>query len=269
MTPYKYYCADCDNRWYEHEYHAFKQHEYRNRQKLKAGKQTCKQKKKDQDTNAIVDNLSRSELRTIVTDHSETKNSNDELMSKMDVLISDNKQLNSKIDRQNSKIDRLMGQNEELKEIMLDIQQNPQLLVVCNQLTSLDQLDLKQPQFGPVLEILDKELPEYANLASNPTAQVHAKAIQALNSIQLTAVKDGKEIYFKTESILSKDKDHTTTKSFIDAIGKIGYEYAIKATSDLESTRESDVYFKNQIINNASIDSVPCVEEILTPSKLQ
>ena len=60
------------------------------------------------------------------------------------------------------------------------------------------------------------------------------------------------------------DKSHKTTKSFIDAIGKIGYEYAIKATSDLQSTRESDVYFKNQIINNASIDALPYVEDILT-----
>ena len=91
---------------------------------------------------------------------------------------------------------------------------------------------------------------------------MHAKAIKTLNSIQLTAVKDGQEVYFKSENGLAKDKCHKTTKAFINAIGKMGYEYANKAACDLESTRDSDAMFRDQIISNAFIDALPNFKDI-------
>ena len=85
---------------------------------------------------------------------------------------------------QNRKMEKLSQQNDELKDMMRDIQKNPQLVLVCNQLyplNTLKELDLGEARFEPVRQILDKELPEYANLASKPTATVHCKAVKELN----------------------------------------------------------------------------------------
>ena len=177
--------------------------------------------------------------------------------------------LRDQLGRQNTKMDSLIQKNEdqnnkisELKEMMIDMQNNPRLLMICNNLYPLDQLNLKAPEFKPVLEILDKELPEYANLCNTTTGQIHAKAIKTLNHIQPTAVKEGEDIYFKSENILSKDSDDTTTKAFINAIGKMGYEYAQKASKDLESKRESDTSFQNEILENAKRGALPGIQDI-------
>ena len=113
---------------------------------------------------------------------------------------------------------------------------------------------------------MDKELPEYPNLGNIKTGKIHAKAINKLNHIQPTALKNGEDIYFKNDNILAKDTDNTTTKAFIDAIGKLGYEYAQKASCDLKSQRPSDHDFKEEILENASINAVPALEDINFPT---
>ena len=40
---------------------------------------------------------------------------------------------------------------------MVDMQKNPRLLMICNHLNPIEQLNLREPEFRPVLEILDKE----------------------------------------------------------------------------------------------------------------
>ena len=84
-----------------------------------------------------------------------------------------------------------------------------------------------------------------------------------LNQIQPTALKNGEDIYFKNEDIWSKDTDNTTTKAFIDAIGKLGYEYAQKALDDLKSQRESDQMFKKELLSNATKDAIPQLNDIV------
>ena len=66
-------------------------------------------------------------------------------------------------------------------------------------LSSLRELDLKTPAFKPVLEILDKELPEYPNLVNDETGKVHCKAVKKLNEIQPTVVKDDEKLFYKTD----------------------------------------------------------------------
>lgn len=166
---------------------------------------------------------------------------------------------------QNRKMEKLSQQNDELKDMMRDIQKNPQLVLVCNQLyplNTLKELDLGEARFEPVRQILDKELPEYANLASKPTATVHCKAVKELNMVHPTAVKDGEQIFYKSDDIMIKDTNHATTKAFIEAIANSGYEYAKKARKDLSATRESDVDFKEQVLENASSNSIPVITEI-------
>ena len=253
-------CDDCKAEFKSQS--SLRKHVYRSAR----SKETCAQRQKTREQQIkkekIISQLTPGELIAAI----ENKECTKAILEKMsDQLEHQNRKLehqNDKIDYQNSKIDSLVTQNNELKDMMIDLQNNPKLLVVCNNLYPLEQLDLKEPKFGPVLEILDKELPEYPNLGNDKTGKVHAKAIKTLNSIQLTAIKDGQEVYFKSENVLAKDKCHKTTKAFIDAIGKMGYEYANKACSDLESTRDSDSTFKDQIISNASIDALPSIVDL-------
>ena len=81
-----------------------------------------------------------------------------------------------------------------------------------------------------------------------------------------TAVQDGEQVFYKDNDIMSKDICHKTTKAFIDAIGKMGYEYAQKASCDLKSQRPSDHDFKEEILENASINAVPALEDINFPT---
>ena len=178
------------------------------------------------------------------------------MMSKINTLIRQNED-------QNNKIDKLSKQNDELKDMMVDMQNNPRLMIICNKLYPIEQLNLSEPQFKPVLEILDKELPEYANLANNKTGVVHAKAVQKINTIKPTAVEEGGDIFYKTENVLSKDNGHITTKAFIDAIGALGYEYAQKAIGDLKSERECDKPFQHEVLNHAANNSLPNIDDVL------
>ena len=178
------------------------------------------------------------------------------MMSKINTLIRQNEDQKKQNEEQNKKI-------SELKDMMVDMQNNPRLMIICNKLYPIEQLNLSEPQFKPVLEILDKELPEYANLANNKTGVVHAKAVQKINTIKPTAVEEGGDIFYKTENVLSKDNAHITTKAFIDAIGALGYEYAQKAIGDLKSERECDKPFQNEVLNHAANNSLPNIDDVL------
>ena len=236
---------------------SYRMHKSRNKAARENGGLTCSGKIEKKQIlraeNAQIGRMSQSEIRTAVTNASTTQSTN-AILEKMSAQL---ERQNDKIESQSNKIDSLASQNDELKSMMIELQNNPRLLVVCNKLYPIEQLDLKEPQFQPVLEILDKELPEYANLGNSTTGQIHAKAIKTLNHIQPTAVKEGEDVYFKTDDVLSKDNDHKTTKAFIDAISKMGYEYAQKASGDLKSDRESDTGFKKEILENASTNSIP------------
>jgi hypothetical protein len=166
---------------------------------------------------------------------------------------------------QTLKMEKLSQQNDELKDMMVDLQNNPQLVLVCNQLyplNTLRELDLGEPRFEPVRQILDTELPEYANLASKPTATVHCKAVKQLNMVHPTAVQDGEQIFYKDNNIMSKDTNHETTRAFIEAIANSGYEYAKKARKDLTRNLESDSVFKEQVLENASCECIPKIYEL-------
>ena len=63
---------------------------------------------------------------------------------------------------------------------------------------------MKMPAFKPVLEILDNELPEYANLAQEKTGKIHCKAVRKLNEIQPTTVKDEEKYRIRRSKISAK-----------------------------------------------------------------
>ena len=141
---------------------------------------------------------------------------------------------------------------------------NPQLVVICNSLypfESLKELNLKDPCFGSVREILDKELPEYANLGNERTGKVHCKAIKELNSIQPTAIRDDDKLYVKQGDILSKETDNNVSRAFIDVIADNGYEYAQHARDELCDKKSYDEWKKN-IIVNAGKDAFPSMQEV-------
>ena len=240
-------CKDCNKSFAT--YNAFWKHQDRNKASIESGKLSCAAKVDRKRKKREMDNMSRDELLDAVTNASTTQSTN-AILEKMSAQL---ERQNDKIESQSNKIDSLASQNDELKSMMIELQNNPRLLVVCNKLYPIEQLDLKEPQFQPVLEILDKELPEYANLGNSTTGQIHAKAIKTLNHIQPTAVKEGEDVYFKTDDVLSKDNNHKTTKAFIDAISKMGYEYAQKASGDLKSVRESDTGFKKEILEHENV----------------
>ena len=157
-------------------------------------------------------------------------------------------------------------QNNEMKDMMLEFNRNPKLVILCEKLhplRSLREINLKEAPFKPVLDILDGELPEYANLVNTQTAQVHCKAVNKLNQIQPTAIQDGEMIYFKNDEILAKDTDDSAAKEFINCFSINGYEYAQKASHDLQSTRESDNYFKAEVLNRIRQGAYPEVDFLL------
>ena len=142
---------------------------------------------------------------------------------------------------------------------MLELQSNPRLLVVCNHLHSLEGLDLNQPQFGPVHEILKKELP-IANLANEATAR-HAKAVYALNMIRPTAVQTDET------STSSKTICWQRTRKCDDEGIHLRHETARTplhswAISRHGEPERSDSFFK-EILSNAAI-TVTAIEDIET-----
>ena len=180
-------------------------------------------------------------------------------------LSEDNKALKSKMNDLTSEISEIKQQNNEMKDIMRDIQTNPQLIVLCDKLYPLDalrEIDLKTPAFRPVLEILDKELPEYANLGNTQTQKAHSRAVRKLNQIQPTAVEEGESVYFKRGETLAKDCSNETTKEFINVFSLNGYDYAKKASKDLESVRESDKIYQKEMLNYARKDAFPGIKDV-------
>lgn len=154
----------------------------------------------------------------------------------------------------------LVEQNNEMKDMVTEFVRNPQLLILVDKLyplNSLRELDLKTPLFKPVLDILDNELPEYANLVQTKTGRVHRKAVRKLNEIQPTAVKDEETIFYKQGDVITKADNKQidkVTEEFIDVFANSGYEYAQKASKDLKSKRESDKTFQSDLLRNARID---------------
>jgi flagellar motor protein MotB len=211
----------------------------------------CKRRADKKKASELVAKMDAKDLVEAI-EQKQKNDKNEESLEDLKQMIG---KLTSKIDYQNSKID-------SLKEMMVDMQNNPRLLVICNKLYPLEQLNLRNPEFKPVLEILDKELPEYPNLGNERTGVIHAKAVKTLNSIQPTAVQEGETVFFKSDNVLSKDTNFTTTRAFIDAIRELGYEYAQKASEDLKSERESDRLFKKEILLNANKNAIPNLNDI-------
>ena len=232
---------------------SLRQHKYRSKKGLlgckhRADKRRVAQITSQIDPQQIIEAVEKKQK------HEKDEETLQDLKEMVSTLIQQN---NDQKQENKEQLDKLSRQNEELKEIMVDMQKNPRLLMICNHLNPIEQLNLREPEFRPVLEILDKELPEYANLASSSTGRVHAKAVQKINTIKPTAVEEGGDIFYKTENVLSKDTADVTTKAFIDAIGALGYEYARKAIGDLNSERETDRGFQDEVLQNAKKDSIP------------
>ena len=155
-----------------------------------------------------------------------------------------------------------------MKEMVTEFVRKPQLLILVDKLyplSSLRELDLKTPAFKPVLDILDNELPEYANLVQSKTGTIHRKAVRKLNEIQPTAVKDEEVIFYKQGDIITKADNKQidkVTEEFIDVFANSGYEYAQKASKDLKSKRASDKTFQNDLLKNARID-IQQIEDVI------
>ena len=201
-----------------------------------------------------------------VNDSSKTN----ELLEKIIEQNNDLKDKVAEISQENLKhkadMEKIMNQNEEMKEMVTEFARNPKLLVLVDKLypiQSLKEIDLKMPAFKPVLEILDNELPEYANLAQEKTGKIHCKAVRKLNEIQPTTVKDEEKLFCKDGDVIIKADYIDTTKEFIDVIANSGFEYAQKASVDLKSKRESDQPFKRTILQNASCDTIHNIQEIV------
>ena len=187
----------------------------------------------------------------------------DELLEKIVQQNNDLKEKVFDIEQQNHEIKQ---QNNEMKQMFTEFARNPQLIVLVDKLypiQSLREIDLKTPAFKPVLEILENELPEYANLAQEKTGKVHCKAVRKLNEIQPTAVKDKEKVFYKEGDVITKFKKDEATKKFIDVFANSGYEYAQKASNDLKSIRESDEHFKKEILQHASRDILQNIEEMV------
>jgi len=193
----------------------------------------------------------------------------DELLAKIveqnNVLFQQNNDLKGEVAEIRHENMEIKKQNEEMKEMVTEFTRNPKLLVLVDKLypiQSLREIDLKMPAFKPVLEILDNELPEYANLAQEKTGKIHCKAVRKLNEIQPTAVKDEEKLFCKDGDVITKADNIDTTKKFIHVMANSGFEYAQKASIDLKSKRESDQPFKQTILQNASCDMLQNIQEL-------
>ena len=196
-------------------------------------------------------------------DASAASSRTDELLEKIVQQNNDLKEKVFDIEQQNHEIKQ---QNNEMKQMFTEFARNPQLIVLVDKLypiQSLREIDLKTPAFKPVLEILENELPEYANLAQEKTGKVHCKAVRKLNEIQPTTVKDEEKLFCKDGDVITKADNMDTTKEFINVMANSGFEYAQKASVDLKSKRESDQPFLETILKNASCDTIQNLQEIV------
>ena len=227
--------------------------------KRKKAQEAIEEKEKKKQAKTILANLDVTE----VVDTMNTASKTNELL---ETIIEQNNNLKDKMTFMNEEMTDMKQQNSELKEMVTEFARNPQLLILVDKLyplSSLRELDLKTPAFKPVLEILDKELPEYPNLVNDETGKVHCKAVKKLNEIQPTVVKDDEKLFYKKGDVLTRGSGEEATKEFIDVIANSGYEYAQKASKDLKSRRESDKDFKRGILKNAAChDSIQDVTDI-------
>lgn len=255
-------CPDCkrsfnnSNALYCHRYRqAEKKPEercgFKEEAKKRKAQEAIEQKEKKKQAKTILANLDVTDVVAAV----EQQTNHDKLMDKMDELLEENKK--SRMETQQARLEtqKMSEKCDELKEMVTEFARNPQLLILVDKLyplSSLRELDLKTPAFKPVLEILDKELPEYPNLVNDETGKVHCKAVKKLNEIQPTVVKDDEKLFYKKGDVLTRGSGEEATKEFIDVIANSGYEYAQKASKDLKSRRESDKDFKRGILKNAA-----------------
>jgi hypothetical protein len=238
--------------------HALTMHMIRNEQYRNSNQPDCIERKRRKIAKTEASRFNPEEIVETMNTSSKTNDLMKQMSSRLDTVIQQNQTLQSEISE-------IKQQNNEMKDIMRDIQTNPQLIVLCDKLYPLDalrEIDLKTPAFRPVLEILDKELPEYANLGNTQTQKAHSRAVRKLNQIQPTAVEEGESVYFKRGETLAKDCSNETTKEFINVFSLNGYDYARKASKDLESVRESDKIYQKEMLNYARKDAFPGIKDV-------
>jgi cell division protein FtsB len=132
--------------------------EERKRRKVQ---EISEKKEKDKKAKLQLAELDASEVLEKVNASSRTDELLEKIVQQNDVLVKQNNDLKEKVCD-------IEQQNHELKEMVTEFARNPKLLVLVDKLypiQSLKEIDLKMTVFRPVLEILDNELPEYANLS--------------------------------------------------------------------------------------------------------
>ena len=252
-------CGDCHQNFDNNE--AFRKHRSRNKSAIESGKPSCAQKLQLRIQKRQIDNMNKEDIVNVMNEASKTN----EILEQLKKQTQLNERLQQKVDNLDSKMSGIEEQNREMKDMMLEFNRNPQLVILCEKLyplSSLRQINLQEPPFKPVMEILDRELPEYANLINTQTAKVHCKAVNKFNEIQPTAVQDGDAVFYKNGQILAKDTVDCATKEFINCFSLNGYHYAQKAYKDLESTRPSDRQFQTDVLKSAKQGAFPKFQDM-------
>ena len=129
--------------------------------KRKKAQEISETKEKNKKAKLQLAELDASEVLEKVNASSRTDELLEKIVQQNDVLVKQNNDLKEKVCD-------IEQQNHELKEMVTEFARNPKLLVLVDKLypiQSLKEIDLKMTVFRPVLEILDNELPEYANLS--------------------------------------------------------------------------------------------------------
>ncbi len=237
-------CLNCGRTWSDDKRGRNSLSQHKSRHTTSSGTMSCisKQKRDEKrDEKKEATDIIKKIDPIVAVKAVEQQTNHDKLMNKMDKLLEE--------------MTDIKQQNNELKDMVTEFARNPQLLILVDKLyplSSLRELDLTTPAFQPVLEILDKELPEYPNLVNDETGKVHCKAVKKLNEIQPTVVKDDEKLFYKKGDVLTRGSGEEATKEFIDVIANSGYEYAQKASNDLKSRRESDKDFQRSILKSAA-----------------
>lgn len=257
-------CLNCDRTWSDDKKGRNSLSQHKSRHTNSDGTMSCISKEKKNEKRKAAEIIKKTDPVVAVAaveqqnnyekNHNKLMEKNEQLMEKMDQLLEENKKMSENYG--------------ELKEMVTEFVRKPQLLILVDKLyplSSLRELDLKTPAFKPVLDILDNELPEYANLVQSKTGTIHRKAVRKLNEIQPTAVKDEEFIFYKQGDIITKADNKQidkVTEEFIDVFANSGYEYAQKASKDLKSKRDSDKTFQNDLLQNARID-IQQIEDVI------
>ena len=241
--------------------HALTQHKSQNKKYRESGRLDCEQrlkrKKSKQDMTSIIAHMEPNKVVETINTASKTNELLEKLSRQNEEIIQQNNDLKEEVAD-------IRQQNQEMKEMVSEFARNPKLLILVDKLypiQSLKEIDLNTDTFKPVLDILEKELPEYPNLVNENTGKVHCKAVRKLNEIQPTAVKDEDMVFYKHGDVVTRGSAVQATTDFIDVFANSGYEYAQKASKDLKSTRDSDKSFQNDILKNAYCD-IQTLEEL-------